>query len=152
MIGFNCVHWVSSGLTADAGIYGVRPDGRQVHPGFTWVRPGLGVHSWGSSVSSGVVGYIRRVSSGVAWVRPGCRRVHPGSLICALVVIGFILVQWGAPWGSSGSSRVRPWVRRKHPMSQGSLGCALWVVWCRGGAPWGSFRVGVFSGVRPVDR
>ena len=86
--------------------------GRSVHPG--WHSGTL----WGSLVSSGVVGLSRELPVG-HWVHPGwhsgtpwvslgsfgvvgftqvgpeCRCDHPcslGSLGCALVVVGFILV------------------------------------------------------------
>ena len=70
-------------------------------------------------------------------MRPLGGRVHPGSLSCALVVVGIIQdrwVHWDVPWGSLGSSGVaafigvRPIGRWIHPGSFGSLGCSLGVV------------------------
>ena len=101
-------------------------------------------------------------------MRLGGSRVHPGTLGCALGVVGFIQcrwVHWGTSWGSSGSSGfcwlhwgahlgssgssgvavligVRPGGRRVRPGSLGSLRCTLEVVRCRWvnwGAHWGSW-------------
>ena len=108
------------------------------HAGASWVLFG----------SFGVVGFT--------WVRPWGRRVHSwwlGSLVCPLLVDGFIRggwVQLGAPRGSSGSLR-----------SLCSRGWGLEVVWfIRGrwihsGAPRGSsvsFGVAGFTQVRPGGR
>ena len=81
MIGFICVHWVSSGSTAEAAIDGVRPAGRRVHPvtlvslgcalGFIqgrWVHWGA---PWGWLGSARVAEFIR--------VCQLDRRFHPGS-------------------------------------------------------------------------
>ena len=139
VVGFILGHWVhwgaplvSSGSFGVTGFTGVLPGGRRVHPaslgslvcalGFAgfikghWVNWGV---PWGTSGSSGVI-----VVAGDPRVHPGslgslgcplgCRRVLPrslGTLVCALVVVGFIRGRW---------------VHLMHPgVHLGSLRCAL---------------------------
>ena len=70
--------------------------------------------------------------AGLIGVRSVGRRVHPwplGSSVCAIVVVGFIWIHWGAHWFLvTGFIPVCPCCRRVHPVSLGSLGCFLDVV------------------------
>ena len=119
--------WVSSHSSALSGFIGVHPGGLRVR----CVHWGAPSWSLGSSRFSVFIG-VRRVSvhwgapwwlsgadrftpwesprsSGFIGVRVGGRRVHMGSLECALGVVRFILchwVHWGMHWGSSGVAQL----------------------------------------------
>ena len=143
------------GVSGFAVFIGVLPRGRWVHPGSLGllgcaVYRYIGVRLGGCRGADRFTPWESPRSSGFIGVRVGGRRVHMGSLECALGVVRFILchwVHWGMHWGSSG-------VDQLISVYLGVVGFVRgrWVHW---GALWGlsgPFGAAGFNGVRPFGR
>ena len=136
IIGDRLVNWGtplgSLGSSWVIGFIGVRPGGRQIHPGSLGCSLGIVGFircRWVHFGSSGIAGFIEML--------PVNRRVHPGylgSLVSALRVVVFIRGHTCRPWRSPGSSGFTGYIWERAggfwvpSGSPSSLGCTLGVV------------------------